>query len=98
MAEKKKFGGKQAGAGRKKGVPNKNTQAIRDAYQKLIEDNLPNYKKWLSEIAADDPVKAINLLTGMAEFVLPKLQRSEHTGADGSPLDVVINTPTKKDD
>ena len=91
-------GGKRDNQGKPKGATNKNTQAIRDAYQKLIEDNLPNYKKWLSQIAAEDPVKAINLLTGMAEFVLPKLQRSEHTGADGSPLDVVINTPTKKDD
>ena len=72
--------------GRPPGTKNKKTQAIREAYQKLTEDNLENMSTWIQQIAADDPAKAMDLMIKLSEYVLPKLQRTEVTGANGEEL------------
>jgi len=72
--------------GRIPGIPNKNTQQIREAYQMLTENNLENMSLWLSQIAADNPEKAFKLMLEMSEYVLPKLNRTEITGAGGEDL------------
>ena len=66
--------------GKTKGTPNKVTQDIRDAYQKLIEDNLDNLTLWLESIAEKDPEKAIRILSDLSEYVIPKLARTEIKG------------------
>ena len=73
-------------AGRKKGTVNKNTKQIREAYQKLTEDNLDNMSIWLHQIAADDPAKAMDLMLRLSEYIIPKLARTEVTGNDGDDL------------
>ena len=73
-------------AGRPKGKPNKTTKHIREAYQKLTEDNLDNMTLWLQQIAADDPAKAMDTMISLSEYILPKLARTEMTGADGDDL------------
>ena len=72
--------------GRLPGSKNKNTQLIREAYQKLTEDNLLNMSMWIQQIAADNPEKAFKLMLEMSEFVLPKLNRTELTGNNGDDL------------
>jgi len=72
--------------GRPQGAKNKNTQLIREAYQRLTEDNLVNMSQWIQQIAADNPEKAFKLMLEMSEFVLPKLNRTELTGSDGEDL------------
>jgi len=64
-------------AGNRKGVPNKATKEIREAFKLLVEGNLDNMKVWLSDVAEEDPEKALNILLKMSEFVVPKLQRQE---------------------
>jgi hypothetical protein len=64
-------------AGSRKGIPNKTTTEIREAYQLLIESNLDNLTTWLKRIAAKDPERAIRILADLSEFVLPKLARTE---------------------
>lgn len=76
--------------GRKKGVPNKATRDIKEAYRQLIENNLGNLTTWLKRIAEKDPEKAIKIIAELSEFVVPKLARSEHTGADGKDLQATI--------
>jgi len=73
-------------AGRKPGTLNKNTKQIRQAYQKLTEDNLENMSLWLTQIAADDPAKAMDLMLRLSEYIIPKLARTEVTGNDGEDL------------
>ncbi len=90
-----KVGNKLAGS--RKGIPNKATKEIREAFRLLVEGNLDNMKVWLSDVAEDDPEKALNILLKMSEFVVPKLQRQEieHEIRDKQ---VIINVSSTEDD
>lgn len=68
----------EGNSGRPTGTPNKTTNKIREAFQKLIEDNLENMTIWLSDVAAEDPKAALDLLSKMAEYTTPKLARVEN--------------------
>ncbi len=72
--------------GRPKGAKNKTTENIRKAYQQLTEDNLENMTIWLSQIAAEDPKQAMEMMIKLSEYVIPKLARQEITGNDGADL------------
>ncbi len=73
-------------SGRKKGTLNKNTKQIREAYQKLTEDNLDNMNLWLMQTASEDPAKAMDLMLRLSEYIIPKLARQELVGNDGEDL------------
>ena len=53
--------------GRPKGKPNKTTAEIREAYQLLVENNLENMTLWLTDVAADSPEKAMDLMLKLSE-------------------------------
>ena len=72
--------------GRKKGTLNKNTKQIREAYQKLTEDNLDNMNRWLMQTAQEDPAKALDLMLKLSEYIIPKLARQEIVGNEGEDL------------
>jgi len=72
--------------GRPKGAQNKNTRQIREAYQRLVENNLDNMTLWLTRIASEDEEKAMEIMLKISEYVIPKLARQEVTGADGEDL------------
>lgn len=72
--------------GRPKGSVNKVTHDIREAYQKLTEQNLENMTVWLGQVAAESPEKAMDLMLKLSEYVIPRLARQEVTGADGEDL------------
>ena len=65
--------------GRPKGVQNKVTKDTREAFKVLVEDNTGKFQGWLDKIAETNPAKAFELLTNVAEYVLPKLSRTEVT-------------------
>ena len=72
--------------GRPKGAQNKNTREIREAYKRLVENNLENMTLWLTRIASEDEEKAMEIMLKLSEYVIPKLARQEVTGADGEDL------------
>lgn len=69
--------GHKLGKGRPKGVPNKDTKEIREAFQMLIEENLDNMTEWLKRVADKNPAKAMELINGLSDYVIPKLNRTE---------------------
>ena len=49
----------------------------RQAFRVLLEESTPYLGVWLFQVAEKSPEKAIELLIKMAEFVIPKLARTE---------------------
>lgn len=85
--------------GRPKGSKNKKTEAIRLAFQKLIEDNTGNIGKWLERVAKDEPKEALKIINSYGDYILPKLARQELVGGDGEKLPTpVIYFPGKKNE
>ena len=74
MAFKK---GHKLGKGRPKGSGNKTTTETREAFKKFVEDNTSKFQGWIDRVAADDPEKALKLVIDTAEYILPKLSRTE---------------------
>lgn len=70
-------GGKQPGAGRPKGVQNKVTAEFKVALNNLLELSAPKMADWLEQVAQTDPGKALDQLGRLAEYVHPKLARTE---------------------
>jgi len=70
-------GGAREGAGRPKGTPNKLTSKTREAFNMLIEDNIPKLNDWLSKVAKEDPARALDIIAKLAEYTTPKLARTE---------------------
>lgn len=79
-----------AGPGRPKGVPNKVTVEFRETVRRLLEENSENVSQWLSQVATDDPAKALDLLAKLAEYAAPKLARTEIAGDQEKPLKTII--------
>lgn len=89
--------GRPRTGGRAKGTTNKVTAEFRETVRKLLEDNAENVGRWLtlvaegdgSESGRADPAKALDLLSKLAEFAAPKLNRTEHVGEGGGAVHVV---------
>lgn len=65
----KKFGG------RRKGTPNKKTEALRARVETLIDDNWEKLQDDLKELTSKERVDTI---VRLLEYSLPKLSRTEH--------------------
>jgi hypothetical protein len=74
MAKGRKTGG------RHKGIPNKATADARAAFSQFVDGNAPRAQELWERVAKEDPARALELLAKVAEFVLPKLARTELSG------------------
>jgi len=97
MATKVGQSRKKAG-GRAAGTPNKVTAQAREAIALFVDDNAPRLALWLDAVANGDPAhdvkpnpaKAFELFQSVIEYHVPKLARTEHTGADDGPIEMVV--------
>ena len=79
-------------------MPNKVTQEARQAIALFVDQNAHRLAEWLDAVAEGDPVnevtpipsKAFELFQSVVEYHVPKLARSEVTGANGGPQEMVI--------
>jgi hypothetical protein len=64
--------------GRKKGTTNKDVAPIREKFQQLL-DSYP-IELMMKDLKSLEAVERLRIVTGLAEFIVPKLQRSEIKG------------------
>jgi len=93
--DNKEIAAKAGASSSRKGSPNVKTKAIRDAYKEFIENNTDQFQGWLERVAETNPAKALELVAGLSDFVLPKLARTELVGDEEQPLNIDL---TKLDD
>ena len=78
--------------GRPKGTKNKSSEAARAAIATFIDGNSGRIQAWLDEIyEREGPKAAFNCFSDMLEYHVPKLARTEVTGADECPVEIVIS-------
>jgi hypothetical protein len=68
------------GSGKKKGTPNKTTREFKEALNHFIESSQEELLTWLNKI--EHPEKRIDCFVKIAEFVYPKLARTDITSKD----------------
>ena len=76
--------------------PSKSTLLAKQAIAQFADDNADRMQQWLDDVAADPkhgPKVAFDMLMGVMEYHLPKLARTEVTGANGGPV-VIAATAT----
>jgi len=66
--------------------PSKLTVEFRETVQKLLDGNKDNVAKWLEAVALDNPGKALDIMSKLAEYAAPKLSRTEVTGPNGGDI------------
>ena len=70
--------GNTLGKGRPKGSTN-NNQVIRESFRLLVEQNLGNMQEWLTAAAHQNPYKALQIISDLAQYSLPKLKQVDNT-------------------
>ncbi len=65
--------------GRPKGVPNKTTEQVRDAFKELVEGNLEKLKTDIEQLEPKDRIKCV---LDIAKFILPTLKSTEYKDTD----------------
>ena len=89
--------GKRRG-GRKAGIPNKTTAQAREAIALFVDGNAHRLAEWLDKVAngvpdhdiKPNPAKAFELFQSVVEYHVPKLARTEITGKDDGPVEMVV--------
>ncbi|HWG75354.1 MAG TPA: hypothetical protein VN660_01000 [Steroidobacteraceae bacterium] len=82
-AENARIGAGKPGPGRPKGMQNKVTRDVREALSQFVEGNASRVQALWENVAGEDPGKALDLYAKLAEFVQPKLARTELSGEVG---------------
>ena len=61
----------EGNTGRAKGIPNKTTTEIKEAFQMLLEDNLPTLRRDISSL---EPKERVKFMLDLASFIIPKMK------------------------
>lgn len=87
---------------RPKGTPNRATAAAREAIAAFVDGNAGRLQGWLDRVAdgvtddegkyvvKPDPKAAFEMFQSVVEYHIPKLARTETTGPDGGPQELVV--------
>ena len=81
-------------AGIPAGIPNKSTALAREAIARFVDGNSHKLQEWLEAIADDPkygPKHAFDCFMQVAEYHVPKLARTEHTGSEEKPIRYVVS-------
>ena len=104
MTETKVVKNRKKVGGRTSGTPNKTTQQAREAIALFVDGNAHRLAEWLDKVAdgipdqdiKPNPAKAFELFQSVVEYHVPKLARTEITGADEGAIEMVIKWESAK--
>jgi hypothetical protein len=83
--------------GRSKGTPNKTTGELRESINFVLNSNKDKMNEWITRVAKNSPDKALDLMIKLAEFTLPKLNRTTLSGDEDNPLNITTKEIIFKD-
>lgn len=82
--------------GRPKGVPNKTTSEIREAFANLLKGREEELNDALNKLRDKDPKAYLEMYVKISQRFVPEVSRAEITGQDGEPFQPIqIVLPTK---
>ena len=82
--------------GRQKGSKNKDKAEFKDALNNLLEYSAPQMVDWLNEV--DNPEKRFDILSKFAEYIHPKLARTETENNTNVTYNIGTGVPGNPDD
>ena len=74
--------------GRPKGSVNKSSNEIREAFQMLLEDNLPTLKRDISSL---EPKQRVKFMLELASFIIPKMKSIDVKSIDTEVITIDFN-------
>ena len=74
--------------GRPKGIPNKTTTEIKEAFQMLLEDNLPTLQRDISSL---EPKERVKFMLELASFIIPKMKSVDFKSIDTEVITIDFN-------
>jgi len=81
----------QRAVGRQKGTGNKISNEVRDKFQQLVDSySLVQMKADLMELDAGERLR---IMTGLLDFFMPKLNRTDHSMTMGDETIIVLPQP-----
>ncbi len=80
--------GKKTGGGSRKGRPNKDTAPIREKFQQLLDGY--SIEQMLLDLTSLEPKERLNIVSGLAEYVIPKLARTEVKNDDDKVISIKV--------
>lgn len=81
---------KERKAGRPKGSKNLATQAVRERFQELVENNLSTFQDDLDSL---QPYERLTIVMQLAKFVLPTLKATELTTDGDRVIEISFHDP-----
>lgn len=80
--------------GRPKGSKNKVSGAVREKFQMLMDSY--SLEQMKVDLMALDPVERLRIMSGLLDFFIPKLNRTDHTMNMGDET-IIIQLPSAND-
>ena len=78
----------EGNAGRLAGTPNKATTEIKEAFQMLLEDNLPTLQRDISSL---EPKQRVKFMLELASFIIPKMKSVDLKSIDTEVITIDFN-------
>jgi inorganic triphosphatase YgiF len=78
----------EGNTGRKAGTPNKATTEIKEAFQMLLEDNLPTLQRDISSL---EPKERVKFMLDLATFIIPKMKSVQVNDTSEETIEINFN-------
>ena len=78
----------EGNTGRLAGTPNKATTEIKEAFQMLLEDNLPTLQRDISSL---EPKQRVKFMLELANFIIPKMKSVDLKSIDTEVITIDFN-------